>query len=301
MMEKSYSRRAKEGLTKIENSSHCCNLAQFLGMLLFGGRLNADNIRFVTENAEVAHCFVRLLQAEFCAAVPVRQENIQYCAELTERETVAEIIKKFSLRDEDTGLLQYRVNEQSIASPCCKKAFLRGVFLAGGTVIDPNKNYNLEFLTPYYRLSQSLFAFLNDCGFPCKVVTRQSKYVIYVKNSDVIGDILAFIGAAGAQMELLNVKIEKELRNDLNRTVNSETANLEKTISAAVTQIRAIEKIQRVCGLEQLDDDLKETALLRLRYRDMSLGELGRQFSPPLTKSGVNHRLRRLVKFAEEL
>lgn len=300
-MIKSYSHRAKEDLSRLENNSRCCDYAQLAGMLLFAGRVNSDTIRFVTENQSVAQCFVRLANRCFAANCAERKENTYYVTEISNRHCVEQIIGRFALRDAETGLLQYRISRSLLTSACCRSTFLRGAFLGGGTVIDPQKNYNLEFITPYYRLSQDIFSFLNACGFICKVVTRKSKYVIYIKNSDIIGDILAFIGAHRAQMELLNIKIEKELRNDLNRSVNSETANLEKTISAAVTQIQAIEKIQEKFGIENLEDDLRETALIRLENRDLSLGELGKLFTPPLTKSGVNHRLRRLVKLAEEL
>lgn len=300
-MTKSYSYCAKVDLSRIENTDVCCDYAQMAGMLLFAGKVTPEKIRFITENQSVAQCFVRLANFRFSANCAERKENTYYIVEISDKPCVEQMIKRFDLRDSETGLIQYRLSSRLTASACCRSAVLRGVFLGGGTVIDPQKNYNLEIITPYYRLSQEIFSFINDWGFCCKVVMRKSKYVIYIKNSDIIGDFLAFIGAHRAQMELLNVKIEKELRNDLNRTVNSETANLEKTISASVVQIHAIEKIQKEYGIENLEDDLKETALIRLANRDLSLGELGKMFVPPLTKSGVNHRLRRLVKFAGEL
>lgn len=300
-MIKSYSWRAKEDLAHVENVSSCCDYAQLAGMLLLSGKVTYEKIRFVTENQSVAKCFTQLVNQCFSAECIQQKENTYYTAEITDKHCIEQIIQQFGLRDAETRLLQYRISSRLFSASCCRSALLRGVFLGGGTVIDPQKNYNLEIITPYYRLSQELFSFLNACGFSCKIVTRKSKYVIYIKNSDIIGDVLAFIGAHRAQMELLNIKIEKEVRNDLNRTVNSETANLEKTISASVVQIHAIEKIQQEYGLDNLEDDLKETALVRLENRNLSLGELGKLFHPPLTKSGVNHRLRRLVKFAEEL
>ncbi len=300
-MIKSYSWRAKEDLVRIANGSSCCDYAQLAGMFLFAGKMTFEKIRFVTENQSVADCFARLANRCFSANCVQKNENTYYAAEILDKHCIERMIQRFGLRDTETGLFQYRISARVLTADCCRSAFLRGVFLGGGTVIDPQKNYNLEIITPYYRLSREIFSLLNACGFSCKIVTRKSKYVIYIKNSDVIGDVLAFIGAHRAQMELLNVKIEKELRNDLNRSVNSETANLEKTISAAVTQIHAIEKIQKAYGIENLEEDLRETAQIRLENRDLSLGELGKLFTPPLTKSGVNHRLRRLIKFADTL
>ncbi len=143
--------------------------------------------------------------------------------------------------------------------------------MGGGTVIDPNKNYNLEFVTPYYRLSRELLELLLKCGFGFKTVQRKSKYVLYTKNSELILDFLTYIGAYKAQMELINIKIEKEIRNDCNRSVNSETANLEKTIAAAFKQIQAIELIEKKIGLDELSDDLRELARLRLDNTSASL------------------------------
>lgn len=193
----------------------------------------------------------------------------------------------------------WRIDNARIKADCCLRAMIRGAFLSCGTVIDPRKNYNLELVTPYQALSEDLLQVLHKAGFPFKTVMRKSKYVLYLKNSEAISDFLAYIGAFQAQMELLNVKIEKEIRNDITRTANSETANLEKTINAAVEQLQAIETIRREIGLENLPEDLREVALLRLKYKDMSLSELGKQMNPPLSKSGVNHRLKKLMDMAD--
>ncbi len=188
-----------------------------------------------------------------------------------------------------------RINQTLMKKECCRRALVRGAFLSCGTVIDPHKNYNLELVTPYRELSEDLLQLLHKAGFPFKSVMRKSKYVLYLKNSEAISDFLVYIRAFQAQMELLNVKIEKEIRNEITRSANSETANLEKTINAAVEQLHAIETIQKTVGLDNLPEDLREVALLRLKYKDMSLTELGKRMNPPLSKSGVNHRLKKLM------
>lgn len=215
--------------------------------------------------------------------------------------------KPCCVRAEELGRRLFGANEGAdghidptlIRKECCRRSLMRGIFLSCGTVIDPKKNYNLELVTPTVALCEELHTLLKKEGFPFKAVIRKSKCVLYLKNSEAISDFLMYMGAYQSQMELLNIKIEKEIRNDFNRTANSETANLEKTINAAVSQIQAIDTIQKTVGLDSLPEDLKEIALLRLRYKDMSLSELGAQMQPPLSKSGVNHRLKKLMKILE--
>ncbi len=191
---------------------------------------------------------------------------------------------------------QYRIPPELVENDCCKRALIKGAFLGGGTVIDPHKNYNLELTTPYLELAKDMLALLEGVGFSFKSFRRKSKEVLYLKNSEAISDFLSYIGAFRAQMELLNIKIEKEIRNEFNRAANSETANLEKTIHASVEQVRVIEEIERRIGLENLPDDLCEIAKLRLAHKEASLSELGRMMNPPLSKSGINHRLKKLMQ-----
>ena len=173
--------------------------------------------------------------------------------------------------------------------------------MGGGTVIDPRKNYNLEIITPYMGLSKGLSRLLNDCGFAFKTVMRKSKYVLYLKNGGAIQDFLSYIGAYSAQMELINIMIEKEIRNDVVRSVNSESANFDKTIEAAVRQIQAINIIDEKLGIDELSEDLREVARVRLENSAISLGELGKRLNPPLGKSGVNHRLKKIEEIAKRL
>lgn len=194
------------------------------------------------------------------------------------------------------GEEQYRIHPDLVAEDCCKRAFIKGAFLGGGTVINPQKTYNLEISTPYPELGRDMMELLKEIGFSFRLVHRQSKEVLYLKNSESISDFLSYIGAFRAQMELLNIKIEKEIRNDVNRTANSEVANLEKTINASIEQVKAIEEVDKRIGIENLPDDLKAIAKLRLANRDASLSELGKMMNPPLTKSGINHRMKKLMQ-----
>ncbi len=191
---------------------------------------------------------------------------------------------------------QYRIPAELVENDCCKRALIKGAFLGGGTVIDPRKNYNLELATPYPNLAKDMQKLLSEVGFSFKSFQRKGKEVLYLKNSEAISDFLSYIGAFRAQMDLLNIKIEKEIRNEFNRTANSETANLEKTIAASVEQVRVIEELQKRIGLENLPEDLQAVALLRLAHKEASLSELGQMMNPPLSKSGVNHRLKKLMQ-----
>ena len=194
----------------------------------------------------------------------------------------------------------YYIPKEMAEKECCRKALIRGAFLGGGTIIDPKKNYNLELVAPDEELAQEMRKLLQEAGFGFSLARRKAKYVLYMKNSESISDFLSYIGAFQAQMELLNIKIEKEIRNEFNRATNSEIANLEKTIHAAVEQIKVIEKIDKTMGIEKLPEDLREVARLRLSHKDLSLSELGALMDPPMTKSGVNHRLKKLMQYQEE-
>ncbi len=241
----SFSQSTKEELLKNNKNKTCCQEAQEMGEMLFGGWILQE-----TEGLENGDFYL----------IP---------KEMTENE-------------------------------CCRKSLIRGAFLGGGTIIDPRKNYNLELVAPDEELSREMQKILREAGFDFRSVKRKSKYVLYLKNSETISDFLSYIGAFQSQMELLNIKIEKEIRNEFNRAANSEIANLEKTIHAAVAQIKAIEKIQKTMGLEKLPEDLREIARLRLAHKDLSLSELGALLNPPLTKSGVNHRLKKLMQYQED-
>jgi len=193
---------------------------------------------------------------------------------------------------------ELRKNEIRLASDA---EFLRSEFLRRGSVINPEKSYHLEFVAHYVQLSKKLLNAIHDLGFDCKYAERKGSHIVYLKDSEQIADLLTFMGAPIASMDITNVKIEKELRNDLNRAVNAESANLDKTISASMRLLSDIKKIESSIGLENLPPELCEAAKLRKKHKDISIAELGQKLTPPLTKSGVNHRLRKISAIAENL
>ena len=172
--------------------------------------------------------------------------------------------------------------------------------MGGGSVSDPKKNSHLEFVTSHYRLSHDFQKLLNECDLMAKIVVRKSNYVLYFKNSQEIADILIMLDSFNSLMEYHNAKIMKDMRNSINRKMNCDNANLSKTVEASLMQVRAIEKLERLGILDKLTPQLKEIAKLRLEYRELSLQELGAMLSPPIGKSGVNHRLRKLVEEADK-
>ena len=183
---------------------------------------------------------------------------------------------------------------------CCKKAYLRAAFLSMGSLSDPSKSYLLEFLCPGKEEGEHVKALLRSFGIRGKTVERKTYYVVYLKDGDQIADFLALVGATGALLSFENTRVLKDVRNSVNRKVNCETANLNKTVSAGLRDVRDIEWISENIGLETLPEPLREMANIRLSHPDATLTELGNLFSPPVTKSGVNHRLRRLKEIAEE-
>ena len=205
-------------------------------------------------------------------------------------------------KEVDGGItLDYRIDEKMVETDDEKRAYIRGAFLGGGSVTNPEKNYHLEFVTHSEEYAQDLCELINSCGLNSKVIQRKNSFIVYIKEGEQIVDILNIMGAHSCLLELENIRIMKEMRNNVNRLVNCETANLSKTVNAAVRQVESIKFIQSKIGLKRLPQNLREIAELRLEYPDESLKELGEMLDPPVGKSGVNHRLRKIEKIAEEL
>jgi DNA-binding protein WhiA len=190
------------------------------------------------------------------------------------------------------------VPEQIITSESSRRAYIRGVFLGSGSLSDPEKSYHLEFVTHSETYALSLIDLINSYGLFSKAVVRKNNYVVYIKEGDQIVDVLNIIGAHQTLLAFENTRIVKQMRNNVNRVVNCETANLNKTVNASIRQVEAIAKIRDVMGLDALPDNLREIALLRLEQPELSLTELGQMLSPPIGKSGINHRLKKIEKLA---
>lgn len=247
-----------------------------------------------TDNPMLKKKYEKLLSLLFQIEVP------EY--ELT-GETVLKVLESVKMWDERTGSFRDTavVDGLLIQQTCCRRAFIRGAFLAAGSMSNPNKAYHFEVVCHSLEQAIQLQNTMNSFDVEAKIVVRKKNQVVYVKEGAHIVDLLNVMEAHVALMNLENVRIVKEMRNSVNRQVNCETANISKTVNAAVRQIEDIMYIREKKGLESLPDNLKEIALLRLEYPDVSLKELGTYLDPPVGKSGVNHRLRRISEIAAEM
>ncbi len=288
---KSFSLKTKETICKTVTGKSCCIDAEIAGFLMFAGRLGKNEIRITSESSEILKHFAVLIKRSTGVQTLVEEGKNNFFCVLPHKKLI-------------DMLLGYETSNSSISelfvkNDCCRAAFLKGAFLGGGILVDPNKNYNIEFITPGESVCDDFKIFLEEVGFEFKKTERKNSFVLYSKQSDIICDTLSLIGAFAAQMEILNVKIEKEMRNDWNRVANSENANFDKVITASVRQIQAIEKIEKTLGLDALPQELQDIAILRKENKDLSLEALGNKMIPRLTKSGVNHRMKRLIDIAE--
>ena len=197
------------------------------------------------------------------------------------------------------GALALHINFAVLEESCCRTAFLRGAFLAGGSVTDPKKAYHLELSTSHLSVSREMLALMREMELEPKDARRKGNAVIYFKQSDRIEDFLTSIGAPICAMEVMNAKLEKGLRGGVNRRVNCDAANLDKVVEAALVQIEAIRRLEQSGQLEGLPDKLKETARLRVEYPEDTLSQLAQRCDPPVTKSALNHRLRKLVELGQ--
>ena len=208
---------------------------------------------------------------------------------------------KILTADRQPAAVQGMVNQMVIQKNCCKRAFLRGAFLCAGSISDPKKFYHFEIFCASPEKARQMQELMQSFEIDAKIVKRKKYDVVYVKEGAQIVELLGLMGAGISLMNLENVRILKGMRNTVNRKVNCETANINKTVNAAVKQMEDIEYIQNTVGLEKLPENLEETARLRLEYPQASLKELGALLSVPLGKSGVNHRLRKISSIAEQL
>ncbi|MEE0443496.1 MAG: DNA-binding protein WhiA, partial [Acutalibacteraceae bacterium] len=202
--------------------------------------------------------------------------------------------------DHAVNSISLRINRGVFEDDECYGSFLRGVFLSCGSIANPDKNYHLEFVIPFHNLSLDLLKILTDFGLKAKLILRKYSYVVYLKDSESIEDLLTLMGAVNSSLELMGIKIQKDVRNKINRQMNFESANMSRSIEAGLAQVEAIEIIEKKQGLDSLSDELKEVAILRRENPDMSLKQLGENLTVPISRSGVNHRLMKIMEIADK-
>lgn len=310
----SFSGMVKEELSMQKSRARHCQIAELSAIISMCGNVIIDSrdnyrLKICTENIAVVRKSFTLIRKAFNIKtdIAVRTNrgngNISYLLAVKDPNEAQRILEAVKLRGDDGSIYEELsvVRNVVIQQSCCKRAFIRGAFLAGGSMSDPQKAYHFEIVCAAETKAIQLRDIINSFLLDAKIVKRKKTYVVYLKEGTQIVDVLNVMEAHVALMELENIRILKEMRNSVNRKVNCETANINKTVSAAVKQLEDIQYIKDTVGFEKLSEGLLEVALMRLQYPEATLKELGSLLATPVGKSGVNHRLRKLSEIAEKV
>lgn len=298
----SFSAQVKEELCRVNPGHKGCYQALCYGVLLYCNTFSGREIKIMTENRSFAQALPRLFKRAFALnfdEVPADMDRPgKLIFRITDPEKTEQIFQTYGYSAKTPV---HHINLGVLENECCRRSFMRGAFLAGGSVTDPARQYHLELVTDHYNVRGETYALLQELGFSPKQTDRSGNYITYFKQSDAISDFLTAIGAAVSAMEVISARIEKDMRNSVNRKVNCDTANVTKTVEAAMEQTEAIRKLEQAGLLEGLPEKLRQTAQMRMDNPEMSLSELASALDPPVTKSCLNHRLRKLMALAESL
>jgi DNA-binding protein WhiA len=296
----SFSREVKSELCRSEHVCGFCAAAECYGILLYCNTFTGAEIRIVTESRDFADALPALFGSafgsSFDSAPPPDAGEGKLTLSIGDSAKLDAIFETYGLSR--GGVLAHHINLGALESECCRRAFVRGAFLAGGSVTDPGKGYHLELVTSHYSVNREMRALLLDLDLAPKEVGRKGNHAVYFKRSGAIEDFLTLAGAPVAAMALMSAKIEKSMRNSVNRRVNCDTANVSKTVDASGRQLLAITRLGGEGGLSNLPEKLRETAALRLRHPELSLGQLGEMCTPPVSKSCISHRMRAIIAAA---
>ena len=295
----SFSSDVKQELCRAPLNRKCCAQAEAYGVLLYCNTFSSGEIRIITESEALA----QRLPALFKKAFQITFDRLpdgegKHIFLITDPEKLSVVQQTYGGEERALALhINFGVLEES----CCRIAFLRGAFLAGGSVTDPQKGYHLELSTSHQSVSREMLALMRELDLEPKDAPRKGNAVIYFKQSDRIEDFLTSIGAPISAMEVMNAKLEKDLRGSVNRRVNCDAANLDKAVEAAMVQIEAILKLEQSGVLVTLPEKLQEVANLRREHPADTLVQLAQRCNPPITKSALNHRLRKLIDMSKQL
>ena len=298
----SFSSNVKAELCKDSLSKKSCAVAEGYGVLLYCNTFSSTEIRIITESRDFAARLPRLFKKAFGITFdqePAAQDRGKLQFAISSEDKIAKIFE--TLQMDLKASLTLHVNFGMLEEEAECMAYLRGAFLAGGSVTDPAKRYHLEMTTSHYKVSRETCALLIECGFSPKELSRGGNNILYFKQSDYIEDFLTAIGAQVSAMGVMEAKVEKDLRNGVNRRVNCETANLTKVVDASMGQMAAIRALEEAGELDKFPGKLRETALLRRENPEATLQELAAMLNPPITKSAINHRMRKLLELAHAL
>ncbi len=299
----SFSSDSKAEIIESMNSKKCCALAACYGILLFSNTFSSREVRVITGNPELSKLLPKLFKRAFGFGFDTITEKTGARSKqsfiISDQSKLSAIFDAYGYNID--SLLVHHVNLGVLEEDCCKTSFIKGAFLAGGSVTDPNKRYHFELVTAHHSVSRETYSLLLELGFDPKETSRKGTYIVYFKQSEVIEDLLTLLGASNASMQVMAAKIEKDMTNSVNRQVNCDTANVKKTVAAAQSQLTAIAKLDEASVLSTLPDIMQYTAKLRTDNPELSISELAALHNPPITKSCLNHRLRKLTEMATKL
>ncbi len=295
-----FTKRIKSEMLKNKGEKKCCRKSMLYGLLLFSSWFENEKIQFTSENYETTERVAKLLN-EFYPNCKTEMftitsgEKNEFRIRISDKESTDVIFDDLKLNDSTT----YKILNENFRCELCRAAFLKGAFISCASAVSPESAYHLEFVVSRFNLSRELLRLLKICGYDAKYTKRNSHYVLYFKDSSAIVDLIAFLGAVNCSFEMTNLMIEKDIRNNCNRVVNCEAANIKRTVSTAQKHIEAINGLMKCGKYELLSVELKETAEIRIANDDISLGELALLHNPPVTKSCVNHRLKKICDIWE--
>ena len=298
----SFSGSAKAEICRFNPTKNCCALAECFGVLLFCNSFRADGIRIITESREFAQLLPKLFKKAFGITFDAEPEGDtagKLIFQINDKEKIDRIMSVYGFSAKDT--LSLHINLPVVEEDCCKSSFLRGAFLAGGSVTDPTKRYHMELTTTHSSVARECNSLMYEMlGVEPKAATRAGGYVLYFKQSDLIADCLTYLGAPVAAMGIMEAKLEKELNNKVNRRCNCDDANTSKVVEAAQEQLNAI-RILRERGLfETLPRKWQQAVIAREENPEASLTELAALMEPPISKPAMNNRMKKLVQMAQE-
>ena len=308
----SFSNEIKNELAHLEPETKCCEIAELAGLVRMDGTIlignkNGIGLELNTENAAVARKAFKGLKKLFHVETEITvqrrnrlKKNNVYLVRVPGQPKVMEVLDALGLM-KDGLMYNPEISKTLVKKECCKRSYLRGVFLGAGSLSDPQNSYHLEIVANSEEYAASLVELIETFGLHPKISGRKNVLLVYLKESEQIADFLNIIGAHKALLELENIRIQKEMRNQVNRLVNCENANLNKAVDAACRQKMNIEFVQKYHGFESLPEGLRAVAEARLENPEVSLKELGQMMTPPLGKSGINHRMRKIEELADEL
>lgn len=300
---RSFSAAAKAEICKNYPQAGCCALAECFGILLFCNSFSSHCVKIITESDAFAAFLPKLFKKAFGFGFDSQageKKTGKQVFQITSDEKITAMMKAFGFEREETFSLH--INLPVVENDCCKAAFLRGAFLAGGSVTDPGKGYHLELATTHHSVAKECYVLIHETlGFPPKITSRSGTQVIYLKQNEQIADFLTFLGATVASMGIIEARLEHELNNQVNRRCNCDDANITKVVEASQEHLNAIRILRERNLLDSLPDKLKQAAQVREENPESSLTELAGLVEPKISKPAMNHRLKRLVELASEV